>query len=531
MALAVAISLIVFSCLTEDDAFTDDNMSWEERPLVLGGKLQNPFSVTNMKLAYAKLLEISGNGSVNKIDIRPTHSYVRFLPADELALDKLIGDTSLRLTDYPVDYEIIEEGDFYHDPSIPLDRPTYQYATVPVDFVYPIGIPYEILDELYLPKKDPSFQIAEGRVGPQWEEFFDNLEEVALKITGNLEDDDYQAQDARKKSKWHPAGRITVWDSRLNKYIPVEGVKVQARRWFDVKETYTDATGNYKMNGKFRKKARYRLVWERDKFDIRSGTFGQAKINGPKIRGNWNLQIERGGMAYHYAHVFRAALRYYYGDIGGLERPHFRMKYSVFNKRGRHMARNLGNWSVFGINPNILIYRYSSLDGSENDSDEMFSMTCHETAHTTHMQKMQAGAIQFIQVSEAIRESWAIAVEWFITQKEYKERGIANYAEASYKVKANYPILYGFQFWNKKRNSELTSLFIDLVDNNNQRGQSFRGFSNGTVNDPVTGYTLAGIESGILKDVYGLTSLGDNLKKYKPTEVDDHQLDILLKNF
>jgi hypothetical protein len=535
MVVAMATSLTISSCLTEDDTFIQDQFSTEEHTIILGEKLQNPFSVSNMRLAYERLIiDSSRTQALQKLNIRKTHLYIRFLPGDEAALDKLTNDTTLIVFDHPLDYEILREGDFYHDPSIPLDKPTFQYATVPVNYTAPEGIAFEILEELYLPQRDLSLLSTSGRIDSQYEEFAEVLEDEALALTGNageIPEHDTSDASARKKSKWYPSGKITLWDSRLNRYIPLEGVKVQARRWFDVKEGFTDAAGNYRMDGAFRHKASYCVKWERDKFDIRSGTFGQAKVNGPKIRGQWNLQIERGGMAYHYAHVFRAALRYYYGDIGGLQRPSFRIKYSVFNKKGNHMARNIGNWSVFGINPNILIYRYNPTDGSENDSDEIFSMTCHETAHATHMQVMKAGAVQFLQVSETIRESWAIGVEWFITQKEYKEKGISNYAEANYKVRANYPTLYGFQFWNKNRNESLTSLFIDLVDRNNQQGQSFESFSRGTVSDPVYGYTLAGIESGFLKEVYGLGSLSEKLKAHKPAETTDQQIDVLLTNF
>jgi hypothetical protein len=178
-----------------------------------------------------------------------------------------------------------------------------------------------------------------------------------------------------------------------------------------------------------------------------------------------------------------------------------------------------------------LIYRYSSLDGSENDSDEMFSAACHETAHTTHMEIMRGGVIQFSQVSEKIRESWAIGVEWYITQLEYKEQGIANYGDPSYNVQVNYPTLYGFQFWSKDRNESLTSLFIDIVDKNNQKGQRFGSFKTGTVDDRIYGYTFAGLEQQILKDTYGLSSLSENLKKNKSAEMTDSNIDLFINYF
>jgi hypothetical protein len=161
----------------------------------------------------------------------------------------------------------------------------------------------------------------------------------------------------------------------------------------------------------------------------------------------------------------------------------------------------------------------------------MFSTTCHETAHTTHMEVMNAGIIQFLQVSEKIRESWAIAVEWFITQKEYKAMGISNYADVNYSADVNYPIPHAYQYWDTDRMPNLTSLFIDIVDANNQQGQIYSSYKRGTINDPVAGYTLLSIESIMLKNVYGMSSLGEELKAHRPGEVTQNQIDALLENF
>jgi hypothetical protein len=530
----VITAMTLSSCFHEELLEGKEEIFAEGKPLVLGEKLINPFAIDNMQRAYQNVL---GNDSVSLLfltKLQPTHWYVRFLPKNFEEYDRLVSDTTLVLSDYPLDYEIAEAGDFYHDPSLPDDAPTYQYARVPVDFVSPDGITYEILDELYLPKFDKHALRSMARTSDEDDFFAETLEDEALRIAGYESGEAALSETsaaARKSSKWTPSGRITVYDSRLGKYLALHGVKVHARRWFDVETAITDSDGYFRMKDSFKKEVQYKIVWERDRFDIRSGSFGQATVHGPKVKGEWNLQIEPKSMNFHYAHVFRAAMRYYYGNIGGLKRPGFRLKYSVFNKKGKHMARNIGNWSAFGINPNILIYRYSSLDGSENDSDEMFSVTCHETAHTTHMEVMRAGVVQFSQVSETIRESWAIGVEWYITQLEYKEKGIANYAEASYGVNVTYPTLYGFQFWNKERSASLTSLFIDLVDTNNQKGQKFGNFKTGAVDDRISGYTFAKLESEILKNSYGLASLRENLKNHKSPEISDSNIDLFLTYF
>lgn len=183
------------------------------------------------------------------------------------------------------------------------------------------------------------------------------------------------------------------------------------------------------------------------------------------------------------------------------------------------------------MNPNIMIYRNNANTGNEYNTDELFSTACHETAHTTHWQVMNAGIIQYGQVSESIRESWAVGVEWFITQKEYKEHGISNYATATYDVSASYPIRFGYQYWPINSPKEYSCVFIDLVDSFNQNRIYFNSYGTSTLNDTITGYTLAVIESAFLKHVYGLSSLREKLKANKPAGITDAQIDTFMDNF
>jgi hypothetical protein len=536
VAFAMVASLTLFSCLNENDdpGRKDSGVAVRGKLTVLGKQLENPFSVRKMEEARQRLL--AEDSSFASIDIQRTHYYVKFKPADYLQYDLLVNDTTIQFLDHPFDYEIIDQGDYYHEPGLADTIPTYQYAAVPASYSFPANIAYQILEELYLPEDDQSEKNSFGRTASESELLYSRLEREALALTNNLEDETgNENTNARTNGwlpdKWYPSGRILVYDNRLNSFLPLVGAKVQTRRWFKIRTDITDRVGYFKIEDGYRYPVNYSIPWERGKFDIRSGTFGQARFNGPKKKGSWILKIYQNGMSFHYAHVFRAAMRYYYGDIGGLKRPGFRLKYSVFDKKGNHLARNIGNWSAFGINPNILIYRYDPTDGSENDSDEMFSTTCHETAHTTHMEIMNAGLVQFIQVSEKIRESWAVSVEWFLTQKEYKQLGISDYAEPGYNADVNYPIRHAFQYWNTDRMPDITSLFIDLVDRNNQKGQSFGNFQYGTVNDPVYGFTLPQIESGMLKKVYGISSLKEQLKANKTGELTDNSIDILLQQF
>ncbi len=131
------------------------------------------------------------------------------------------------------------------------------------------------------------------------------------------------------------------------------------------------------------------------------------------------------------------------------------------------------------------------------------------------------------QVSKNIQESWAVAVEWFITQKEYRERGISDYSGPLYNVNAGYPIRWGHQDWRYGIGIDNYScIFIDLVDNHNQVGR----FSN-ALTDNVAGYDIPTIEATFLKHIYGFSSLKYQLKANKPSGVTDAQIDELLDQF
>lgn len=521
---------ILHSCMQEEN-FQNPVSAKREGEIVLGKKLKNPYSVENMQTAYENIRTKNPKGRTKELDIRATHLYVRFLPENYALYDTLTSDTTIYFVDYPIDYEIEQTGDFYHDPTIPDTLPTYQYTAIPIDYTPPAGISFEILEELYLPKQDSAITSAGGRMSGELEQLVDELEYEALNISDNLQEDERSNNSGRTQgllpSQFTPNGTISVNDTRLGT-IRLAGAKVRTRRWFEVYEAFTDANGNYRMGGTYRYDFNYDIIWERWDFDVRSGTYGQATMDGPNCKCSWSTTIN-GGVQQFYASVFRGAIRYFYGNIDGLRRPKllFKMKISAYDNNGTSNGDNWGNWDPSGLTPDIRIWRI--VNGRQRDTDEIFSTTVHEIAHTTHMQVMNAGLVQFSQVSNVIVESWAVAVQWRITSLEYRERGIPNFADPFYTATMIGRLQNSFQFWNRNIADAYpyTSLFIDVVDDHNQTGR----FGGSGIADNVRGYTLQGIESGFLKNVYGLASLRQELKRNKHVNVTDAQIDELLNNF
>jgi len=136
----------------------------EPKKMILGDVKPNPFARSVMTQAYNNIYE------PNVAQVPFTHLYVRFLP-NNAEQYSLLGDIEgLDLFDFPLDREIIEQGDYYHDPMIPEGQFTWQYAVVKPDFVFPAGIQHEILEQIVnAPFKSKltreAFRIAYNSVG------------------------------------------------------------------------------------------------------------------------------------------------------------------------------------------------------------------------------------------------------------------------------------------------------------------------------------------------------------------------------
>lgn len=118
---------------------------------VLGNLRQNPFTVETMALAHNNLY----GSSISRMET--THLYVKFLPAsmDDI---KTLDSIGLVLFDFPLEYEVVEMGDYYQE----IKEGTFPvlYAVVEPDFVFP-NVAHELIANLYLNKSDP-FLLAES---------------------------------------------------------------------------------------------------------------------------------------------------------------------------------------------------------------------------------------------------------------------------------------------------------------------------------------------------------------------------------
>lgn len=503
---------------TRLDRHPFDFYKFSDSAIVLGAKLNNPYSVANLQIARDSLIaEGATPSSLPAINV--THYYARFKPADDDALAELIDrDTTIIYYEFPLDYEIKEHGISYHDPAIADTLPTYQYASVPIlkwqnlqnipNVECTLLEPLCILDEDKgggtgldgveprdsLPKLEPDPRdtlpfkpiITPGDdmlnlIGENLSDDNDDsgcaesaisaLMSKSFELTGN---GDYEEPSmTRASSKWRPAGRIRAYDNIKENYIPLEGVKVRARRWFTTHSGITNKNGYYTCNGKFSNPANYSIVWETPKYNIRDGNVVQAYYNGSKKKGDWNLDIND-GKSVRYATIHRAAYRIFFGNIYDLFRPKINRKINLayHHKKGNHINGDYNRLWGLGLWSDIRIY------GKDKDGwrelSEIFSTTCHELGHAAHHTN---SSYNYKKSTTQHLESWARFVQHYLTQLEYTELGLYDIyspyiGDTTYRTPDNN---HNWQNWNNAIDKSYTNhytytpLYIDLYDDYNQQ--------------------------------------------------------------
>ena len=291
-----------------------------ERATVLGSRLNNPYTIANMRTAYANL-------RITNVTVDITNLYVRFKPttADQLdLLENTMEAQNLELFDTPVDYDVSYEGDYYQDPAIAQEQISWQYAVVLPTFTFPAGIQYETIAQLHIPNDNYTAVETEAeRIANPYNNTTVNSTTTSnstttttttsnskkLPITPNILECtkgyhfDYEtkrcvpdncpsgyvwngvecvsssptptypapAADAAK-----PAGRLNVWDTQLlsptntvGTAVPVRKVRVVARRWFKIERVFTDNEGNFQFSKRFKDKVRINVKFKNSDAAIR----------------------------------------------------------------------------------------------------------------------------------------------------------------------------------------------------------------------------------------------------------------------
>lgn len=452
----LALWSISYSCKKDSSSKSDKTPTEAKVKL----KAYNPYALANMQKAMAslimtdlqltanqklkyvhgKVMPTAGNDllTINKSltakesiklveqEMKATHYYIKFMPANQADYAKLKVDSNLIIYPFPLDAAVSEYSGSYRDPAVPVGVPTYQYAAVPVNYVLP-EVPYIKLADLFLPDESNKGSLVTIKGGSGSSYSVSGRELVSRSICPEIEDDggepdpyNIPPEDCDSEyggggpstgtgappGEWRPSGRITMNDDTLG-LIGVEGIKVRARRWFTTYTGITDANGYYHVDGTYSRPANYWLDFERYDFAIvdfiHKATY---EVSGPKIEAPWNFDCT--GYNKYYATIFRAAHHYYYKDIQGLRRPpqsgFWERQLKITAVNGTHSisgtANPLHTW--FGMNDFVTII---SLD---NSSDYTYGTTIHELSHAAHWDESNWS---YTMSAQTVSESMAAGVE------------------------------------------------------------------------------------------------------------------------
>lgn len=362
--------------------------------IVLGEQLDDPYSLKNMKEAVTKVYPTKGR----EVEIKPTDVYMRFLPKNEDEYDRLVN-AGLHLLDHPVDYRIVKEGDYYHDPSLDESAITWQYAVVPPGFKCPYDITSEVLDECYIPDNATGTR---GGDDLDWA----LVERAAFEITGNS-----GMLEPPTKASAAPSGRITLVDPEHDGGNPVglAGVMISCNTFVKFATTYTDEEGYYQFEKKFSTDVRYRIVFKNQKsFAIGMNMLlvpASMSTMGTNPSEGVDLVIDSSSDHKLFARsvVNNAAYEYWQrcnDEDDQLPQPPYQTRIWLFDGmdssstpmlqqgpvlEGTLLSKYLGSFKelIQTFLPDITI----GLSGAESYKS-IYSLTVHELAHASHFQQV-----------------------------------------------------------------------------------------------------------------------------------------------
>ncbi|MGB0769174.1 MAG: hypothetical protein ACPGPB_00310 [Flavobacteriaceae bacterium] len=226
------IGILICSCHKDDDYLESQNVENSNFENSNGAKkLENPYTVENMRIALENIKKNSNNKQLSNLEIVTSHYYIKFMPETEEQESIIKRDTTMILSDYPLDWEFTDEYLDNRPQLLEGEFPEY-WVAVPIDKILPNEVPFEILEELYIPEQDPLFddESENSEMGYTQKnkinnnvDLLKNLLNEAYTLTGNEGDLNEKKSDTQTNwifgSKWYASGTLKIWDDNAGTSI------------------------------------------------------------------------------------------------------------------------------------------------------------------------------------------------------------------------------------------------------------------------------------------------------------------------
>lgn len=389
---------------------------------IIGKRLPNPYSIEIMKKAFNNL-NIDTKSGLDENCIVSTHHYIVFKPNCHNHYRSLIMDNELDLYPYPLDHEV-SDGWVVLDPDPEFSTNGYQHrwGYVPIDKdLSNIECPYEILYDIYAPDDNTETKSYVSK------SIYEQLEKEAHAICGM----ELTPIATTKAEAVVPSGNIVYRDSTQyeRKYTGCFGMSVRANRLTKTAYGHCDDNGDFVCDDSFKYNWTYNVYFSRTDFEMRRDYTNEEfflKFSG--YHGPLNLRFTNYDSSSEYfdcvfyCEILRAACKYYYGNIHGLNRPYMaedindRMYIQAI--RGRHPNSNtiLGETGGNEDYPKIYIFRDTGRYGRMY-ANQIYGVTIHELAHCAHAKAI--GLSNWNNCERIVLETYAIGIEWYLTKDTY----------------------------------------------------------------------------------------------------------------
>lgn len=315
-----------------------------------------------MRLAYKNIMSAKGKINLSfkttgeSVEITTNHNYVKIWCSSSDDRD-LLDSLNIKYSDYPLDQEIEEEGNFYLEEDIEPENyeGSWVYTSLLADFDYDsLGLSYELLEDLFLFEDAQADEFEDedhsllAKTSDEQIAFYSALEKEAFRITGNLEKEEKANKDNLQARCWffcsgrtQPRGRIQVRNTTTNGLDPVVGVKVRTYRWFVWGHGYTNENGEYSINKRYRGNPRYTIDFDNPEAKVKLYasffSFSDASYRaGRHSRNGYSKVFENNSYGWRFATVNNAIVDYRdYCDEFGIPKPTRRLRTIVRKKKWR----------------------------------------------------------------------------------------------------------------------------------------------------------------------------------------------------
>lgn len=386
---------------------------FEEGKLILGEQKENPYSLQNMEKARAIVSQQSDAPQLSALQtpLKATHYYVVFLPEtpEHMAiLREIVEKRTFVVRHHPMDYEILQYGADYVDSRTKDPQFPVLYASVPVSATMP-NVPYEKLEELYLPDDD--------------NEQDEVLEESSLYLVEQKKNEKEGVPQTQAflgiGKKWRPDGYVRVKNSD-GQIVPLRNAEIQIYNWFFDTYCHTNDDGYFNSPERFSREMGVYTTWDSHSCKISShwneilgirrsdkiGDIGKPtkdfELNMSDLHiwrkavvhnavQRFNDYVARNGIGHNSGglhlwvndkneHYGSAPMLKYFGAIGlDLKDLYLNPMATMLRTAASGMAKLLANGSLPDVTIYISIYTQERIE----------RLVFHELAHTIHAK--QAG--------------------------------------------------------------------------------------------------------------------------------------------